>query len=85
MKVIIVVLVCLFSITGFEAQQLKEKFAVEMDYLTYRPVEYDKDSTKKWPLVIFLHGAGERGTDIEKIKVQGHQCVLKMEPNFHLY
>lgn len=25
----------------------------------------------RWPLVVFLHGSGERGTDLEKVKVHG--------------
>ena len=31
------------------------------DYVTYLPKDYDE--TKKYPLVFFLHGAGEIGTD----------------------
>ncbi|KQW42814.1 hypothetical protein ASD88_19990 [Pelomonas sp. Root662] len=26
---------------------------------------------QRWPLLIFLHGSGERGTDLEKVKVHG--------------
>lgn len=26
---------------------------------------------ERWPLVVFLHGSGERGTDLEKVKVHG--------------
>ena len=39
------------------------------DYLEYLPQEYGKGT--KLPLVIFLHGAGERGPDIEKVAVHG--------------
>lgn len=28
-------------------------------------------STTAWPLVVFLHGSGERGTDLERVKVHG--------------
>lgn len=34
------------------------------------PREYSQ-RTEPWPLVIFLHGSGERGTDLEKVKVHG--------------
>ncbi len=34
---------------------------VELQYAVYTPEDYNKE--KKFPLVIFLHGAGERGTD----------------------
>jgi predicted peptidase len=28
-------------------------------------------STGPWPLVVFLHGSGERGSDVERVKVNG--------------
>lgn len=34
------------------------------------PREYAQRG-ERWPLVIFLHGSGERGTDLEKVKVHG--------------
>jgi predicted peptidase len=32
---------------------------------------------RKKPLIIFLHGSGEKGTDIEKVKVHGPFKYLK--------
>jgi predicted peptidase len=43
---------------------------VEMDYLVYLPETY-ADNKNKWPLVVFLHGSGESGSDLEKVKVHG--------------
>ena len=40
-----------------------------MPYRLMKPAGYDK--TKKYPLVLFLHGAGERGTDNRKQLVVG--------------
>ena len=37
------------------------------NYLLFLPKGYDK--TKKYPLMIFLHGAGERGDDLKMLKV----------------
>lgn len=34
------------------------------------PPEYTR-RTERWPLVVFLHGSGERGTDLDKVKVHG--------------
>lgn len=34
------------------------------------PPEYAQRS-EPWPLLIFLHGSGERGTDLERVKVHG--------------
>ena len=41
-----------------------EGFAIE--YLLYLPPKYD--ASAKWPLVVFLHGAGERGEDLEQVR-----------------
>jgi predicted peptidase len=36
---------------------------VDYKYLLSLPTGYDASSDKKWPVILFLHGAGERGTD----------------------
>lgn len=54
---------------------------IAMDYLLYLPEEYGK-SEQKWPLIIFLHGAGERGNDLEKLKVHGPPKLVEKGENF---
>ena len=49
----------------------KRTFTFEANYLLYLPKGYDAQSSKKWPLMLFLHGAGERGTDITKVATHG--------------
>ncbi len=44
---------------------------VGYDYLLYLPQDYTADSGKRWPLVLFLHGAGERGSDVNMVKLHG--------------
>lgn len=44
---------------------------VHINYLLYVPDQYGEDPTVKWPLLLFLHGAGERGNDIELVKRHG--------------
>lgn len=39
-------------------------------YLVYTPEGYNK-AEEKLPLIIFLHGSGERGEDTEKLKCHG--------------
>lgn len=34
------------------------------------PREYSQRS-ERWPLLVFLHGSGERGSDLEKVKLHG--------------
>jgi predicted peptidase len=43
---------------------------VKLDYLLYLPAGYD-DEEKDWPLLVFLHGSGERGDDLDKVKIHG--------------
>lgn len=40
-------------------------------YLLHLPDDYDDDPNRLWPLVLFLHGAGERGSDLELAAVHG--------------
>lgn len=42
---------------------------LNLDYLLYTPQSYDRATA--WPLVFFLHGAGERGSDLELVKTHG--------------
>jgi poly(3-hydroxybutyrate) depolymerase len=48
---------------------LKTAIPLEMQYLLYLPKEYDKQDA--WPLMLFLHGGGERGDDVQKVKMHG--------------
>lgn len=36
-------------------------------YISYTPKEYNVDSKKRWPLIIYLHGGSSRGTDTMKL------------------
>ncbi|HNQ74898.1 MAG TPA: prolyl oligopeptidase family serine peptidase [Verrucomicrobiota bacterium] len=40
-------------------------------YLQYLPPGYDPAGSKKWPLMLFLHGAGERGSDVHRVAIHG--------------
>lgn len=51
-------------------------------YSIYYPASYDAQEDKKWPLILFLHGAGERGDDLEKVKRQGLPKYLLGQEDF---
>jgi predicted peptidase len=53
----------------------------EANYLIYLPEGYETTS-QKWPLVLFLHGAGERGSDIEFIKRNGPPRLIEEGQKF---
>jgi len=44
---------------------------VGLDYLLYLPPDYNVDTGKRWPFILFLHGSGERGSDLERVKLHG--------------
>ena len=47
-------------------------------YQVYLPNNYS--AQKKWPVMVFLHGAGERGTDGQLQTQVGLGAVLKTQP-----
>lgn len=57
------------------------KVEVKMQYLIYLPENYSKDE-KEYPLVLFLHGSGERGTDIEAVKRNGPPLIVSQGKEF---
>ncbi len=44
-------------------------------YKVYRPAN-GPDTERKWPLIVFLHGAGERGDNFAKVEMQGLPKML---------
>ena len=47
------------------SKEVSAKFVLSL------PKDYAKNKKQKWPLVMFLHGSGERGDDLAKVKVHG--------------
>jgi predicted peptidase len=62
----------------FEAQI---KVTARLDYLLFLPRGY-AESKKRWPLMLFLHGAGESGTNLDKLKVLGPPKIVESQPGF---
>lgn len=46
------------------------------EYLLSLPIDYDNDRERKWPLLLFLHGAGESHPPIDKIRKHGPPKLL---------
>jgi len=73
MKFKIIVVALLFSLNSFSQSDVNGKLKIEIvekHELTY-VLHIPKNTKEKKPLIIFLHGSGEKGTDIEKVKVHG--------------
>jgi predicted esterase len=69
------------SLRGFEYiridniwwQELEKRQGWEIPYqkLVRLPDGYEQSGNKKWPLILFLHGSGERGDDLAILKPWG--------------
>lgn len=53
-----------------------------MKYLLFLPEGLRNNSRKKWPVILFLHGAGEKGNDLEILKRHGIPKVVAEQPEF---
>lgn len=53
---------------------------VSAQYLAYLPQGYEEG--EKFPLLLFLHGAGERGDDIERVKIHGPMKFLAQHEQY---
>lgn len=51
------------------SEHLTASVPVTIDYLLYLPKNYDDQES--WPLVLFLHGSGERGENLDLVKKHG--------------
>jgi len=59
---------------GGQTEQMFQKEitkTVSLQYLLYLPKDYGQKKSQKWPLILFLHGAGERGSNLELVKKHG--------------
>ena len=56
--------------------------SAEVHYLLFLPPGCQTNSAKRWPLILFLHGAGERGTNIWKVATHGPPKNVTEHPDF---
>lgn len=63
-------------------KEVKKTIIVEYKYLFHLPGNLELASDGKLPLIVFLHGAGERGSDIELVKVHGPPKIVENQVRF---
>ncbi|HSR88224.1 MAG TPA: alpha/beta hydrolase-fold protein [Pontiella sp.] len=75
----IAIFACAIATTAFASADQKNKQQLlrlpyksvvddlERDYFLYLPIGYDEDPSAKWPVLIYLHGDGERGNGKEDL------------------
>lgn len=59
---------------GQQTAEMYEGKGAKLGYLLHVPADYKNDGDKKWSVILFLHGSGERGdgtTELEKNKKHG--------------
>jgi predicted peptidase len=57
--------------------------AVQFGYLLYQPKDYA--ARRDWPLVLFLHGAGERGDDLALLTLHGLPKLVAQGQDFPFF
>ncbi|MDP1562975.1 MAG: prolyl oligopeptidase family serine peptidase [Pirellulaceae bacterium] len=66
--------------TGQQAKQLDRPTTVKLQYLLSLPKGYEEQES--WPVLLFLHGAGERGSDLNLVKTHGPPKLLEAGKEF---
>jgi len=61
--------------SGQQAKQMERASVVKLQYLLQLPPGYDEQES--WPVLLFLHGAGERGSDLEMVKKHGPPKLIE--------
>ncbi|MEP7141776.1 MAG: PHB depolymerase family esterase [Ferruginibacter sp.] len=81
-SILAAVAILLLWMSTARAQQTAQNFIQRTGYLLYLPEGYDTDTTRRWPLMIFLHGSGESGSDLEKVKAHGPPKLISAGKKF---
>ena len=55
---------------------------VGADLLLYLPKGFDERGARKYPLLIFLHGSGESGHDLQRVRAHGPPALVGDRPDF---
>jgi predicted peptidase len=51
-------------------------------YLLFLPAGYQNERSRRWPLILFLHGAGERGTNLKRVTTHGPPKIAQEQEGF---
>ena len=55
---------------------------IRVRYLLFLPERAPRPRATGWPLILFLHGAGERGTRLSKVSAHGPPRIVQEQPDF---
>jgi predicted peptidase len=60
----------------------RKRPAARLKYLLFLPDGYSAKSRRRWPLMLFLHGSGERGADLRMVMKHGPPRLVAHRPDF---
>jgi predicted peptidase len=63
------------------ARKMMSTASSTLNYLAFLPKAHSAKGAGV-PLILFLHGSGERGTEIEKVKAWGPPAIADKDPDF---
>lgn len=69
--------------TGQHADTLETRLVrpVSLRYLLHLPRDYGQDTTRRWPLILYLHGGSLRGESVDTVRVWGLPRRADREPD----
>ncbi len=69
---------------ALEAKSFESEITIKLGYQYYLtlPEGYAADPARSWPLLVFLHGAGERGGNLELLKKHGPPKLIAAGKKF---
>jgi predicted peptidase len=69
---------------GQHPQSFERRVSVDAQgrLLLFLPAGFDRSGATRYPLLIFLHGSGEAGEDLEKLKVLGPPRIVASREDF---
>ena len=59
-----------------------ERMTRTIHFLLYLPASFGKDPARRWPLLIYLHGSGERGNNLALVQAKLLPQFLNSQPDF---
>ena len=78
---VIATAIALPATSASRAKKMISTVTSSMNYLIFLPKSY-KAKGAGVPLILFLHGSGERGKDLEKVKAWGPPAIAETDPDF---
>ncbi len=67
----------LFGRRNLNTQLECESASSGLNYLLYLPTDYKKNENKNWPLILYLHGIGERGSKLSQLVKHGIPKIVE--------